>query len=171
MCGRCWTNAHWALQNAQRKHTKALVDKISIDWRKNVTNTFVETLQLDTRSDAKHNFYANVLEAHVATGLHRLFRAAEMMMSSLVRWVPCGGCPPPAVQLCILRAASTCRFHAVVWCHTCMPRLAVPFAGAAFAALCAHAAGDHSVVPSPSPPPPPSCGAWCSSPARLGRSS
>ncbi len=92
----------------QRRHTKALVDKISIDWRKNVTNTFVEVLQSDTSVEGKHNFYANVLETHLSTGLHRLFRAGEMIMSSLVSHPICGSarsrlsvCPArPALDAC-----------------------------------------------------------------------
>ena len=78
-----WLSGGWCAQTVQRRHTKALVDKLSVDGRKNVNNTFVEVLQSDT-VEPRHNFYANNLDQHLATGLHRLFRAAEMIMSALV---------------------------------------------------------------------------------------
>ncbi len=113
------------------------MDKISIDWRKNMTNTFVEILQSDTSMEGKHNFYANVLETHLATGLHRLFRAGEMIMSSLVS-AHLGSPPGP----CCTRPAPTC-----CWCRLCMHVLFLQCA--VDSAVCL------------SPPPSPTC--FCSS--------
>ena len=119
------------------------MDKISIDWRKNMTNTFVEILQSDTSMEGKHNFYANVLETHLATGLHRLFRAGEMIMSSLVS-AHLGSPPGP----CCTRPAPTC-----CWCRLCMHVLFL------------QCAVDSAVCLSPPPPPrvsaPLSCVSLC----------